>query len=268
MPDDYLTWQRVAGLYWLTRLPFAQGIRSWHDEVRAEFATPLERPTVQGRLETYAPPPGRLTGREIATLFERASANPLGIPEPRGAELDALYRTFAPVFVVDAASSADRPGELGWFGAEVPQVGGAGPVVYRRISHARYRGRVLLQLNYAIWFPERPLGAGWDILGGHLDGVLWRVTLAPDGVPWVYDSIHLCGCYHQFFPTASAALRPQEAGLDETAFVPLMLPAVGPGDRIVLRLAAGTHYLRGVTPEAAVVPRAIEYRFADDDALR
>lgn len=30
------------------------------------------------------------------------------------------------------------------------------------------------------------------------------VTLAPDGEPLLYDSIHRCGCYHKFFPTPRA----------------------------------------------------------------
>ena len=38
VPDDYVPWQRVAGLYWLTRIPFASGIDRWHQEVRGTFA--------------------------------------------------------------------------------------------------------------------------------------------------------------------------------------------------------------------------------------
>jgi hypothetical protein len=63
---------------------------------------------------------------------------------------------------------------------------------------------LLLQLVYTLSFPERPARGVVDFLAGRLDGVTWRVTLAPDGEPLVYDSIHPCGCYHVFFPTPRA----------------------------------------------------------------
>jgi hypothetical protein len=268
VPDDYVTWQRVVGLYWLTRIPFANGVRDWQREVHATFALPLDALPVTGRLADYAPPPGPAMRTEVAVLLARASVNPLGIPEPGGDDLEALFRAFAPRFVVDTKSAADVPGELGWGTDGLASVVSQQPVVYRRVSHSRYEGRALLQLNYAIWFPERPLDAGWDILGGRLDGVLWRVTLAPDGEPWVFDTIHHCGCYHQFFPTARAAPKPQPDTLDETALVPQTLQRVGPATRLTLRLAAGTHYLERVVMDAASSEKAVEYVFADDDTLR
>jgi hypothetical protein len=266
VPDDYVTWQRVVGLYWLTRIPFANGVRNWQRDVLNTFAQPLESLPVTGQLVAYAPPRGS-TREDIAALLARASANPLGIPEPRGDDLEALYRAYAPGFEVDTRSDADVPGELGWGEDGPARVVSRRPVVYRRVSHARYEGRALLQLNYALWFPERPLEPGWDILGGHLDAVLWRVTLAPDGEPWVFDTIHHCGCYHQFITTPRAALKPQPDTLDETAFLPQALPRIAPGTRLTLRLAAGTHYLERVVWGAAP-GKATEYAFAEDDVLR
>jgi len=268
VPDDYVTWQRVVGLYWLTRIPFASGVRDWQREVHDSFAQPLEALPVTGRLVAYVPPPAPVTRNAIMALLARASANPLGIPEPGGDELETLFRAFAPGFVVDTKGESDAPGELGWDQDGMPRIVSRLPVVYRRVSHTRYEGRALLQLNYAIWFPERPKGAGWDILGGRLDGVLWRVTLAPDGEPWVFDSIHHCGCYHQFFPTPRAVSKAQPDTLDETALVPQMLPRIGPDMRITLRLAAGTHYLERVVMGAIPSETALKYAFVDDDALR
>ena len=268
VPDDYATWQRIVGLYWITRVPFAAGIRRWQDETRAVFAQPLAALPVKGRLQTYAPPEGWLTREQLVAILERASANPLAIPDPRRDDLELLFRVFAPEFVVDIAGDADEPGELGWGEGDTPRVVSKRAVVYRRVSWARHAGRPLLQLNYSIWFPARPRTSEWDLLGGHLDGVLWRVTLGPDGAPWVYDSIHLCGCYHLFFPTARAVTKPQPDTLDEMAFAPQVLPRVEPGTRIVLRLATGTHYLERVTPAAAQARSAIEYIFAEDDTLR
>ena len=267
VPDDYVAWHRVAGLYWLTRVPFAYGIGRWHREVRETFARPLDALPVAGRLASYSPPPGTVKREQLAALLARASANPLGIPQPEGADLALLVRAYAPEFVVDTATEADRPGDLGWGESGAPQVVSRRPVMYYRVSHARYQGRALLQLNYSIWFPERPKAAGWDILGGHLDGVLWRVTLAPGGEPWLYDSMHLCGCYHLFFPTARAAAREWPDTLDEVAFVPQALPRIEPGARMAVRLASGTHYLQRVTV-APPAQGSLEYDLVEDDALR
>jgi hypothetical protein len=268
VPDDYSTWRRAAGLYWITRIPFASGIRQWHEEVREAYARPLAELPVTGELKRYAPPPGRLAAGEAAGLLRRASGNALGIPDPLGADLEALFRTHAPAFAVDTADDADVPGELGWGEGAAPRIVSRLPVVYRRISHTRYQGRALLQLNYWMWFPARPKRAGWDILGGHLDGLLWRVTLAPDGTPWVYDAIHPCGCYHLFFPTARAAPKALPDTLDEIAFIPQSLPRAGPGTRIELRLESGTHYLQRVLLRDAPTRGDTEYVFTEDDSLR
>ncbi|WP_418317107.1 hypothetical protein [Piscinibacter sakaiensis] len=271
VPDDYKTWQRVAGLYWLTRLPFAHGVRQWHARTQAVFDRPMHLLPVDGERVRFAPPPAAPVDDVAALLARAASASPLGIPDPQGADRDALFRLFAPAFVVDVASAADRPGALVWRGGDAPVVDPRGPAtVYRRISHTRFEGQVLLQLNYAIWFPERPLEAAWDLLGGHLDAVLWRVTLTPGGKPFVYDSMHHCGCYHLFFPTARARLKPQPVTLDETAFVPQRLPALDAGTPISLLLASHTHYLQRVVvgSAAGLAAREASYAFAEDDTLR
>jgi hypothetical protein len=268
VPDDYADWQRVVGLYWLTRIPFAHGIRRWQEDVRRLFAEPVAALPVKGQVTRYAAPSARLSGAEVGALLARSSGNALGIPEPAGSDYEALFAAFAPAFEIDTVGPADRPGELVLDEGATPRADPARAVVYRRISHARYRGQALLQLNYGIWFPERPKGAGWDILGGYLDGLIWRVTLAPDGAPWVFDSIHHCGCYHQFFPTARAVLKEIPATLDEAAFVPQRLPRLEPNARIVLRVASGTHYLQRVMVQAEAAPHAYTYAFMEDDALR
>jgi hypothetical protein len=268
VPDDYITWHRVAGLYWLTRIPFADGVARWQREVRETFARPLAALPVSGGLQAYVPPAGELSAAAIAGLLARSSANALAIPDPRGVELELLFRTYAPRFVVETASDADLPGEPGWADGQAPRIVSRLPVVYRRVSHARHGGRALLQLNYALWFPERPRGRGSDLLAGHLDAVVWRVTLAPDGTPWVFDTMHACGCYHLFFPTARAAVKPQPDSLDETMFAPQTLPRMDAETRVTVHLEAATHYVQRVVPGFDAAAGAMQYRLAEEDGLR
>jgi hypothetical protein len=265
VPDDYSTALRVLGLYALTRWPFIAGVREYQEGVRAAFRAAPGTGTVLRYGPPEAPPVPRPA---LAAVMARAGANPLGMPEPQGAALEALFAAHAPVFEIETADAYDRPGALNWrAGDGVPSVDAAEPVVYRHLAWTRYRERVLLQLVYTIWFSERPPASPGDILAGRLDGVTWRVTLAPDGAPLVYDSMHPCGCFHMFLPTPRAlAVAAPHAGM-EWMFAPQSLRAVADGERPVVRVASRTHYVERVTL-ARHAGAAQRYAFRAYDELR
>jgi hypothetical protein len=247
VPDDYSTAQRALGLYWLTKWPFMAGVREYHAGVLEAFGRALA-PPAGGAVVRYAPP----AAPPLARPRVEGVPNALGIPEPTGDALDALFAAHAPVFEVETAGAYDRPGALAWReGEAAPVVDAAQPAVYRHAAWTRYGERTLLQLVYTIWFPARPPGSPGDLLAGRLDGVTWRVTLAPDGEPLVYDSMHPCGCFHLFFPTPRAAPRPAPSGGVEWMFAPQSLPRVADGERPVVRVATRTHYVERVRLERA-----------------
>jgi hypothetical protein len=292
VPDDYSLTLRVLGLYPLTQLAFAAGIRNWHEETRAVFALPLDRVPVHGRLQTYAPAadaasalvdaPDRWRGAGAPVVpippITPITRDALGVP--RVESLAALFMRHAPVIEVDDTGPHDLIGPLaidvGTLRARVDS--GAPPVLYVQLAFGEVGGRLRPQLVYTFWFPARPRAHAFDLLGGELDGLLWRVTLDDAGAALAYDSIHACGCYHQFFamPAVEARAVPQPAPgpNDEGLFMPQPpLPAAPPGARIALRVAAGTHYLQrvqwvddatAVTADAA----ALRYRLRDADELR
>ncbi len=142
------------------------------------------------------------------------------------------------------------------------------PVVYLKTSRARFEGDEVLQLNYVMWFSSRPAASPFDLFAGAIDGLTWRVTLGRDGTPLIYDAMHNCGCYDQFFPTA-ALRRVSPANRYEEP--PLVAPQIGPGaPRRVIRLASRTHYTQRIYALAAK-DRAVagtHYSFANYDALR
>jgi len=247
VPDDYRLASRILGLYWLTRIPFAEGVRRQEEEARAAFRQSAAAKDDPGLLR-YAPEPGApLPQATVALLLKHAAENPLGIPEPAGSELNALLAAYAPSFEIDVRGDYDRFGELRWLrDSDSPSVNAAQPVVYGHPAWTRDGGRVLLQLVYTLWFPQRPPQSEGDPLAGTLDGITWRVTLAPDGEPLVYDAIHPCGCYHQFFPTPRAAARPGPGGMEEWMFSPQSLPRVAEGERPLVRIATGTHHIERV----------------------
>ena len=260
VPDDYDTWKRVAGGYWLTRVPFAAGVRRYQAEVARAFATPLEDLPVRGRLVAY-----RTASSHPPAVRVRMPADALGIPRPDPVTLTRLLAVHAPVWVVDELDENDRIGRVRWSSGAVLHVDTAQPTEYRRIAYTRVGMHTLLQLVYSVWFPARPKASALDLLAGQFDGIVWRVTLAPDGAPLIYDSIHSCGCYHQFFPTVRALPLAQRGTLEEDAFVPQRLDRIAA--RLAVRVAARTHFLQRAHAVDAV-RTARDLVPESDDALR
>jgi hypothetical protein len=201
-------------------------------------------------------------------MLAAASANPLSVPEPQADDLAGLIAANAPSFEVEIGGDFDRFGELRWLReAVVPAVDASKQVVYAHAARTLYRGQVLLQLVYTIWFPERPPREPGDLLAGALDGVVWRVTLSPEGEPLIYDTMHACGCFHMFFPTARAKALPAPSDLEEWAFVPRRLPGMSPGERPLVRIASRTHYVEDVSLVHGT-DSVSRYELRDYDELR
>jgi hypothetical protein len=233
VPDDYRTALRRWGAYPLTKHVFTAGIERELGRMRVAFTEPL----------TLAP--GARLLRYVAQ------------PTPLS-QLDAdavLLDQHQPVFEKEVLTQDDLAGALVWFEPQArPAVQSEQPTIYRAISHTRYRGHTLTQLVYTLWFGARPPSGPFDLLAGHLDGLVWRVTLGPQGQALVYDTIHPCGCYHYFFPTPSAVPLPAPEDEPEWMFAPQALPTVTAQDRIVLRVAARTQYLKRVTVLTPLAP--------------
>ncbi|MES2536963.1 MAG: hypothetical protein V4632_13945 [Pseudomonadota bacterium] len=266
VPDDYSEWKRIAGLYWLTRIPFFRGVEAWQTKTERDFSAADSRRLQAGTTVTYTPDTPPAEARAMAAMLEKMPKDALGVPMPGVEETAMLLRAHAPVFEVETAAASDRIGSLYWGQAPVPMVDITRPQAYQRLAFTRYRGQTLIQLVYTIWFSERPRTGALDLLGGALDGVVLRVTLAPDGTPLVVDTIHPCGCYHMFFATALARARPAPALLTEWAFTPASLPLLRPAQRIALRIESGTHYVVDVRVSRGET--GTRYRLVDDNSLR
>lgn len=270
VPSEYNGWQRVAGLYPLTALAFRLGIKRWHDQTLATYSRPLPKLKIAGKLIRYTPEqkPMQLGFAQIADIIKKSSGNPLNIPLPSFEQQKQLFDRFTPVFEIDTVSENDRIGSPKWQDDDKPVVDTSKPVVYRHLSHSRAGNQVLVQLNYTIWFPSRPLSSAIDLLAGQLDGITWRVTLSPDGKPWIFDTIHNCGCYHLFFPTRYAEKSEQERLYQEPAFTPQQQISVSHDGHTVLRIAADTHYIERVYYAPALAEEEHSYQSIEAGSLR
>jgi hypothetical protein len=241
VPDDYATGLRVAGLYWLTRWPFAWGVQRYQAGVLQTFATPLAMLPLDGQWVRHAPAAG--PAQDVASALARVQQAGARFQPLDPGDVSSVLAAHAPVFEVDEAVPEDRMGTVQLGAAGQPVVATDAATVYGRIAFTRFDGRVLPQAVYTAWFPARPKTGPLDLLGGEFDALVWRVTLSEDGRPLVYDSMHACGCYHQFFPTPRLAAREPPVSLDEWALVPQSLPMIDTGQRLRLRVASRTHYL-------------------------
>ena len=267
VPDDYSKFKRALGLYELTRLPFYAGVRAWQDRASQTFADARQGKPPAHPMLRYVPPDIPVySRREVSKILARASKHPLGLPQLTDRERDRLFATYAPIFEVETSGDPDRIGRLYWSSATTPQVDVSRAVVYRRLGYTRVENRTLLQLVYTAWMPERPKEGSFDLLGGHLDGIVWRVTLAPNGEPVLFDSIHPCGCYHMFFPTPRLEPLPAPLHTLEWSFTPTTLPTIPENSRLKVSVQTRTHYLRDVSPGDST--DGTEYRFAEYDELR
>ena len=262
VPDAYRTWRRVLGVYPLTRLGLEEGVAALHRNLRAAFATPIDQLPRQGSLLRYAPDaPEPVPVERAAEWLREARRDPLGIPELEPIHLGHLYDTFAPVWEVDTVRRSDRIGAVRWGTHGRPEVAGESPVVYRFTSYARYHKHTLLQLNYLIWFPERTASQAIDLYAGQLDGLIWRVTLSPEGQPLAYDTIHPCGCYYHVFPGIGYRVAQPSDG-SEAVLSPYPLPPSKPGQRHLIRVSAGRHFVQAVYADVVENPDRV-YRWRE-----
>ncbi|MEZ5703925.1 MAG: hypothetical protein R3E56_00420 [Burkholderiaceae bacterium] len=263
VPDSYSTTARVLGLYALTRWPFSAGVRRWQEETAAVFAHPSDGSAAIGGAR-YVPEGERADDPD--SDLQQVERDALGIPQLSDSLKQRLLDHHAPVLRLASMAPFDRLGEIVLTHEGRPEVVPDRHVVYRRVAFVRDGPSTLVQLVYLYWFSERPKNGPLDLLGGTLDGVMWRVTLDERGRPLVYDTAHACGCYHMFFPTGQLVVRPAPEPGVEWAFVPSLAPQRGAGERIDLRLDPGTHYLSAVSSTSDLT--GTPYIALDADQLR
>lgn len=251
VPDNYIEWQRWLGVYPLSALPIAIGYNRWKDANLKVFEHQSPTDLAEATFERYAPPPSpQLADDEIAAVIAQArKRDPLSIPRFSDEEVKHLLGHFAPIWMIETVTDDDLIGTPYWQPDGPIQIDVRENAAYSRISFTRWGDQILTQLNYLVWFPGRPKQGSFDMLGGHLDGIIWRVTLGPDGRPLVYDTIHACGCYHLFFPAPPLRVKPlaDASSINEDAVAPVPAPNLEPGQRIQIRVASVSHYVTGVT---------------------
>jgi len=245
VPDDYRLWRRILGLYPLTRLFVLPPLRA----EQAQFRDQLQRVSPPSSTRWYLLPEleQRLNPAKISSLLQVArSSNPLGLPVLDAAVLQTLMAHYAPDWAIDTRSASDQPGRVTWQTPVRINVDQQQPAMYTLASYTQFQNEMLLQLNYFIWFSQRPKSGKLDLYGGELDGLIWRVTLRANGEVLAYDSIHQCGCFHQFFPVDKRLKTKPNTAFQEPLLVHNKAIPDGLRERVIVQLTHSTHSVVGV----------------------
>jgi hypothetical protein len=263
--DDYILLRRILGLYPVLSFFVSLGVAHYQRGAR-EIYSPSP-PLDTSQLKRYAPEilPGEPT--DSTGMVAHAQRDPLSIPRYSAEQRRILFSAHAPIWEVETRSSQDRIGLPCWYTGQTLGIDPSHPITFEHLSFTRFENHVLTQLNYIIWFPSRPSTGPFDILGGFLDGLDYRVTLDTDGYPLLFETMHNCGCYHKFYP--SARLKPRrETGYREPPLV-LTAPVSVEKARIVISMESGTHYVRHLyLDDGASSIGATIYRLSDYNELR
>jgi len=261
VPDEYLLLRRVAGLYPVTQLFVSLGVSRWQAQARRGFTN---EPPEDWKTTRYRPQPAG-SGERVGAPFRR---DPLGIPVFSSDTLANLFLDHAPIWEIQYGGQDDRIGTPFWTSAGTLDVDTREPRTFSRLSFTRFEGQVLPQLNYIIWFPARPKRGFWDLYGGRLDGLIYRVTLDESGEPILYETVHNCGCYYKAYPTRRLKLRNDI----DYAEPPLVFSAPEPvsGQTIMtVSMESGTHYVTHFySTQRLSDPDGPAYSLADYEQLR
>lgn len=262
--DDYSLLARTFGAYPVA-VPFLNmGIRGYHEEVRSDYAKPLDALDSPGPLTTWVPPPGADNDDDIAGMLAAAPRDALGIPRLDDRQWQTLAARHAPLFWIETGGDYDLPGMPVRAADGRPDVDPDQPVVHFRGEYTRFGDEVLPVLVYVVWFSERPPQKSLDSYAGALDGLIWRVVLDPEGRPLTYDTIHPCGCYRYYFPVQALARIPRGGFWQE----PVLFPQDEvPAGRPALRIQSQTHYLRRVVAADAAQGERRSYALRPYDEL-
>lgn len=264
VPDEYIVLRRVLGIYPLTSLFVSHGVSTWHAEAHKSFSN---GPPVNWQTIRYVPDQ-KINWGSVRQIVAPPKRDALGIPVYSPKQLEALFRMYAPVWEIQLQADDDRIGTPFWTDKGVLDVDTHRPLTYTLPSYTRFEKQILAQLNYIIWFPSRPKQNDWDIYGGLLDGLIYRVTLDSSGAPLLFETVHNCGCYYKAYPTKRLQVRTKI----EYAEPPLILtaPDLDPSiDFITVAMESRTHYVQHLYPRPRELrPEAAAYSLADYGQLR
>ena len=261
-PDSYSSFRRAIGLHPLAKPLLRRRIEAEHAAALAEHALPLSALDSPGPLKLWRVKP-TADPALVPRNFSTALHDRLGLVGFQLSNWTALAEENAPPLWIEQGGDFDLPGAA-QLGESSPGVDTDRPSVYWWASFARFGGETLVQLNYAVWFSARPPMPGQQDLAGPLDGLIWRVTLDPDGRALAYESLQASGLGYQIFPVQVMERKALDPGTIELPLIPQAKVSAG---EIAVRVQSGSHRVRRVVELSQAAGENREYRLRPFEEL-
>ena len=266
-PDAYLDWRRIVGAYPLVRPILAHQVRQLQKEQAELFGTSVDGPDAR----LFAPAASVPSPAQAKAILGREHVwDELGLPSFEPEEMSKLLAYHAPYLMMASSKPYDVPGSPRWNDRQWQVTPPAR--AYTLLSRVRWQNQWLPQLVYVFWFDKRPRPHPLDLYGGRLDGLIWRVTLDRDAEVLMYESVHPCGCYLQWYPNPDRLrFLPETVGDEIMTVLPIEPPvndATNP--QTIIHLQSGTHYVTDVRfgSSSARGKATTRYQMLDYDQLR
>lgn len=251
VPDNYSLSKRAIGLYPVTRYPVLYSFKHWKSNNLEKFTSFDAKSEWEGQPVVYEPQAktSYIQPDEISEIIKKSLSDTFDIPHIPHDSFIRIAQSLAPVFSIEQISDADKIGKPEWSENDELIINTNHPVVFARLEFTWFDGKILPQIVYTAWFPERPKDNFPDLLGGKIDGIIWRLTLDRNGKTLIADTIHPCGCYHFFFPSKYIKKTPgnQDFAVVEEIETPQQLPDFSSENRLVINIAANTHYIQNIS---------------------
>jgi hypothetical protein len=234
--------------------------RTRQDSIRQDFVDARISPAKTAQVVLW-------TARKTVQTTDpgQVAPDPLGRKGFTPTKWQELAEEYAPNWLIETAGPEDTIGAPTWGADGRAFVDTASPQVYFVPSYARVGTRTLIQINYFVWFSHHLSGSADDPESGPIDGLVWRVTFDSNGVPLMFDAIHMSGFDQMWFVPPSVSIRAQEGDDDDPV---LMAQTVTSTEGLTVRLHAGTHTPRQIsgegTVDAGVETKHYEIRSYDD----
>ena len=222
-PDnDYSTLARVAGLYPIATIPFRLGVVKEQKQLAKDW--------------------GQIHNKQWFA-YQATPSSGMNLPN-KSRDLLSLH---APLWLIEEQTVANLPGAPYWE-RDVLKVDTQKPTVYAFISEARRGKQPITQLNYIIWFTERPKLKRLDWVAGQHDAVVFRVNLDARSEVIAYDSIHLCGCWYRLFVPENWPLKRSNSYWNEPVSIQNVSIPSKASPRMAVYLQADTHQIQFLQP--------------------
>lgn len=237
--DDYSTAAKIFGLYPLSSRVFARAVVTEQSHLKQTWLAASQQP--------YS---GFSSQQARLFLPEVKRAVPVGVLQLDSfgrlsdvKQAQRLLHWYAPQWLIERADPNNLPGKPHWQQQQL-EVDVSEALSFSKISYGRFKQQTTIQLNYILWFKQRPKLRAFDWVAGQHDALVFRIHLSPELNIIAYDSIHLCGCWYTLMlPEQQAYSAVQQDGQE-----PVLMHRVKAARNMRVSVSADTHQLVGLVP--------------------